>query len=42
MKKETTNVMIAFKILDAGENLPVGFSKLSVHMVFDVNLDLTR
>ena len=42
VKKEMENVMVAFKILDTGENLPVGFSKLGVHMVFDIKLDLTR
>ncbi len=42
VKKDMTNVMIAFEILDTGENLPVGFFKLSVHMVFDIRLDLTR
>ena len=33
---------IAFKILDSSENLPVGYSKLSVHMMFDIKLGLTR
>ncbi len=42
VKKEMTKVMIAFKILDTGENFPFGFSKLSVRMVFDIKLDLTR
>ena len=42
MKKEMTNVSVAFKVLDSMENLPVGYSKLSVHMVFDIKLDLTR
>ena len=42
VKKEMTNVLVAFKMLDSGENLPVGYSKLSVHMVFDIKLDLTR
>ena len=37
-----TNVSVAFKVLDSMENLPVGYSKLSVHMVFDIKLDLTR
>ena len=42
IQKEMKNVSIAFKILDSSENLSVGFSKLSVHMVFDIKLDLTR
>ena len=40
--KEMKNVSIAFKILDSNENLPIGCSRLSVHMVFDIKLDLTR
>ena len=42
IQKEMKNVSIAFKILDSSENLPVGYSKLNVHMVFDIKLDLTR
>ena len=42
VKKEMTNVSVAFKVLDSMENLPVGYSKLSVHLVFDIKLDLTR
>ena len=42
IKKEMKNVIVAFDILDSGENVPVGHSKLGVHMVFDVKLDLTR
>ena len=41
-KKEMRNVSITFKILDSGENPSVGFSGLSVQMVFDIKLDLTR
>ena len=35
------NVIVAFNILDSGENVPEGYARLSVHMVFDVKLDLT-
>ena len=42
IKKEMRNVVVAFNILDSGEKAPIGYSKLGVHMVFDVKLDLTR
>ena len=42
IQKEMKNVMIAFKVLDFNEKAPVGYSRLRVHMVFDVKLDLTR
>ena len=42
IQKEMKNVSIAFKILDSSEKLPVGYSKLSVHMMFDIKLGLTR
>jgi len=34
-------VRVAFQILEDGEELPVGYSELSVHMIFDVKMDLT-
>jgi hypothetical protein len=40
--KEMYNVFIAFKILEDDENLPVGYTKSSGHMVFDVKMDFTR
>lgn len=40
--KEMLNVRPAFKVLEDDENTPVGFTKLSVHMIFDVKMDLTR
>ena len=42
IQKEMKNVSIIFKILDSNENLLVGYSKLSIHMVFGIKLDLTR
>ena len=42
INKEMKNVIVAFDILDSGENVPVGYAKLGVHMVFDVKLDMTR
>ena len=34
--------MVAFKVLDFNEKAPVGYSRLRVHMVFDIKLDLIR
>jgi hypothetical protein len=36
------NVKAAFKYLDSSETIPVGDGKMTLHMVFDVKLDLTR
>ena len=40
--KEMKNVAVAFEILDQGEQAPVGWSKSSGHLVFDVKMDFTR
>ena len=42
LKKEMTNVGIAFKILENDERLPVGYKKSSGHLIFDVKMDFTR
>ena len=39
IQKEMTNVMVAFEVLDFNEKVPVGYSRLRVHIVFDVKLD---
>ena len=36
------NVEIAFKFLDDGTKLPIGFKKITCHLIFDVKFDLTR
>ena len=36
IKKEMKNVIVAFNMLESGENPPIGYSKLGVHVVFDV------
>ena len=36
------NVLLAFKILEDNESLPVGYTKSSGHIVFDVKMDFTR
>ena len=35
-------VGVAFKILTDNEHLPVGYTKTSGHMVFDIKMDFTR
>ena len=42
IQKEMKNFMFAFKVLDFSEKAPVGYSRLRVHMVFAIKLDLTR
>jgi len=42
LKKEMTNVGIAFKILEPHEKMPVGYTKSSGHIIFDVKMDLTK
>ena len=40
--KEMRNNAIAFEILEPGENIPVGWTQQSGHLVLDVKMDLTR
>ena len=42
VKKEMTNVKIAFKFLDDGTQVPIGFKEITCHLIFDVKFDLTR
>ena len=35
-------VGIAFKILENGEILPVGYTKINCHIIFDIKPDFTR
>ena len=42
IKKEMKNVLIAFELLDQGEEPPRHLKELGVHLVFDVKMDLTR
>ena len=42
IKKEMTNVGIAFDILDRDEKVPVGYEKVTGHIIFDVKMDFTR
>ena len=42
IKKEMTNCGVAFEILDDDMQVPIGWSKQSGHLVFDVKMDFTR
>ena len=42
IKKEMTNVIVAFDILEHNEEPPRNLKELGVHLVFDVKMDLTR
>ena len=42
IRKEMTNVGIAFEILSPGQTAPPGWSKASGHLVFDVKMSLER
>ena len=42
IQKEMKNVRVAFKFLEDGERIPVGYKWIRCHMVFDVKMDFTR
>ena len=42
IQKEMKNNAIAFEFLMPGANIPIGYKKISLHMVFDIKMDLTR
>ena len=42
IEKEMSNVGIAFEILNQDETAPVGWSKESGHLIFDVKMDFSR
>jgi hypothetical protein len=42
LEKEMTNIGIAFEVLDDGVKAPVGWSKVTGHLVWDVKMDFTR
>ena len=42
IEKEMRNVNIAFNILGPGAKVPVGYQKISCHLVFDIKIDGTR
>ena len=42
IKKEMSNVSVAFEILEPGQPIPVGWTKSSGHLVWDLKMDFTR
>jgi len=42
IQKEMKNNAIAFEFLAPGANVPIGYKKISLHMVFDIKMDLSR
>ena len=39
-KKQMKNVEVALKFLDDGTKFPIGFKKITCHLIFDVKFDL--
>jgi hypothetical protein len=42
LSKEMHNVGIAFSVQDEGQQAPVGWSKVTGHIIYDVKMDFTR
>ena len=42
IEKERKNVIIAFELLQDGEEVPIGSKHIPIHWIFDVKIDLTR
>jgi hypothetical protein len=42
LSKEMHNVGIAFQVQEEGKSAPVGWSKVTGHIIFDVKMDFTR
>ena len=42
IEKELSKIRVAFKVIDADENIPVGSRHINYHMIFDVKADLTK
>jgi hypothetical protein len=42
VEKEMKNVQIAFKVLDDGTRVPVGYQQIPCMLIFDVKMDFTR
>ena len=39
--KEMNDSRIAFQVLDADDQLPIGYTEITCHLIFDVKMDLT-
>ena len=42
IEKEMKNVMTAFDFLNEGENAPIGYQQIKLHIIFDIKMDFTR
>jgi hypothetical protein len=42
IQKEMCNNAIAFEFLEPGESIPISYTKVTLHMVFDIKIDFTR
>ena len=42
IEKEMKNVMPAFRILDDDDKIPIGYTQIPCHMIFDIKIDFTR
>ncbi len=42
IQKEMKNVNCAFDFLSPGEQVPIGYKWIPLHMIFDVKMDFTR
>jgi len=42
IKKELSNVRVAFQLVEDGDTIPVGSKLIPYHIIFDVKIDLTR
>lgn len=42
IQKEMKKNAVAFQFLSQGKSIPIGYTKISLHMVFDVCMDFTH
>jgi hypothetical protein len=42
VQKEMQNISVAFDFLPENEPIPIGYTKISLHMVFDIKIDFTH
>jgi len=42
IKKELSNVIVAFQLVEDGDNIPLGSKLIPYQIIFDVKIDLTR
>jgi hypothetical protein len=41
IQKEMRNNAVAFEFLQLGDTIPIGYTKITLHMVFDIKIDFT-